>query len=85
MNHHTLDQLHALGLKGMARAWEIQMQQPDFQKKSFQECFGMIINAEISERDTRKVDRLLKTAKLRYSKTALEDLASMFSPQLFNQ
>lgn len=74
MNHHTLDQLHALGLKGMARAWEIQMQQPDTQKMSFQERFGMIIDAEVSERDTRKIDRLLKTAKLRYSKAALEDI-----------
>ena len=72
--HLAIDRLHALGLKGMARAWEAQMQQPDLQCLSCEERLGLLIDAEASERDTRRIERLLKAGKLRYKEAVLENV-----------
>lgn len=72
--HHSLTQLKSLRLEGMARAFEEQLAQPGSAELSFEERLAMIIDREVSHRDTKRVDRLLKLAKLKTSSACLEDV-----------
>ncbi|WP_077929094.1 IS21-like element helper ATPase IstB [Wohlfahrtiimonas populi] len=74
LNQQTLDKMIQLGLKGMVTSYENQIQQPNFRKLSFEERLNILIEAEYSTRDTRKIERLLKSAKLRYSNACLEEV-----------
>ena len=74
LNSLTVSNLHLLGLNGMARALTLQQEQPQVQKLSFEERFGMLVDAECGDRESRRIDRLLKAAKLRQSAACLEDV-----------
>lgn len=74
MNTLTHTRLHELGLPGMARALELQHQQPHMQQLSFDERLGMLLDAETSLRNTHRIERCLKAAKLRYGQASLEDI-----------
>ncbi len=74
LNNLTHSRLHELGLTGMARALDLQQEQPQMQKLSFDERFAILLDAEASERDARRIERLLKAAKLRQSSACLEDV-----------
>lgn len=64
----TLTQLNELRLTGMAEQLSYQFDQPNtYDELGFIERLGLLINHETSSRDNRKVARLLKQAKLRYS------------------
>jgi len=64
----TLTQLNELRLTGMAEQLSYQFDQPNtYDELGFIERLGLLINHEASIRDNRKVTRLLKQAKLRYS------------------
>ncbi len=69
----TLDRLHALNLMGMARAFQEQLERPDYQGLSFEERLGLLVDREAQDRDNRRLERHLKTAKLR-SDACLEDI-----------
>lgn len=64
LNQQTLDQLSRMKLKGMAYAYQEQLQQPA-QDLSFEERFGLIVDREWTYREDRRLKRLLKVAKLR--------------------
>jgi DNA replication protein DnaC len=74
LTHHSLDQLKSLRLDGMARAFEEQLAQPGATALSFEERIAMIIDREVSFRDTKRVTRLLRQAKLRVGSACLEDV-----------
>jgi DNA replication protein DnaC len=74
LNNLTVSNLHRLGLNGMARALTLQQEQPRVQKLSFEERFSMLLDAECNDRESRRIDRLLKAAKLRQSAACLEDV-----------
>lgn len=74
LSNLTLTKLQALGLNGMARALSAQHEQPQVQKLAFDERFALLLDAEHSDRETRRIDRLLKTARLRQSAACLEDI-----------
>lgn len=74
LTHHSLDQLKSLRLDGMARAFEEQLVQPGAAALSFEERIAMIVDREVSFRDTKRVTRLLKQAKLKVSSACLEDV-----------
>jgi DNA replication protein DnaC len=69
----TLDKLRALGLSGMARALSDQLERIEFQSLSFEERIGLLVDREAHDRDSRRLERHLKTAKLR-SDACLEDI-----------
>ena len=71
--HPTLDKLAALKLPGMQRALIDQMALPDCGGLGFDERFGMLVDAECTERDNRQLAAKLKRAKLRQSAT-IEDI-----------
>jgi DNA replication protein DnaC len=74
LTHHSLTQLKALRLEGMAKALEEQLVQPGCAELCFEERIAMLIDREVSCRDTKRVDRLLKQAKLKTSSACLEDI-----------
>lgn len=74
LTQHSLTQLKGLRLEGMARAFEEQLTQPGCAELSFEERMAMIVDREVCLRDTKRVDRLLKQAKLKSSSACLEDV-----------
>ena len=74
LNHQTAQMLRALKLYGMADALDQQLSQPQTYDLPFEERLGLLVDREVSFRDTRRLQRLLKTAKLRQPDACLEDL-----------
>jgi DNA replication protein DnaC len=69
----TLDRLHELGLVGMAQALAEQLGVPDIQSLSFEDRLALLLERETSERDNRRLRRLLQLAKLRLD-ASVEDI-----------
>jgi DNA replication protein DnaC len=57
----------------MVQALESQMQMPDVQELPFDDRFGLLVDAELSTRDNRNLQRRLNSAQLRQS-ACIEDL-----------
>lgn len=73
LNHPTHDKLHQLRLAGMARALAQQGQHAEIGQLSFEERLGLLVDAEMAERESRQNGARLKRAKLRQAAT-LEDV-----------
>lgn len=70
----TVGKLEALGLGAMAAGLTHQMETPGtFAELSFEDRLGLLADAETDARDSRRLARRLKDAKLRYPAT-LEDI-----------
>ena len=69
----TLQRLSELRLAGMAAALEEQLLMPDIESLSFEDRLGLLLEREITEREDRRLTRLLQLANLRLS-AAVEDL-----------
>ena len=63
--HPTHERLIALGLAGMAKAFEEQRAAPDLAALSFEERVGIMADREAAERDTKRMTARLKFAALR--------------------
>lgn len=74
LNNLTKDKLRALGLHGMLRALELQMEQPSMLNISFDERIGMLADSELSDRENRRIAKLLKSAKLRHINSNIESI-----------
>ncbi len=70
----TIEKLKALSLYGMAEIFQSLNQDPDSERLSFDEKFGMIVDREIIRRDSKRQIRLLKEAKLRDPAACIEDI-----------
>jgi DNA replication protein DnaC len=71
--HPTLDKLRELRLTGMQKALIEQMDMPDRDALTFDERFGMLVDAEYTDRENRRLRTRLKRARLRQSAT-IEDI-----------
>ncbi len=71
--HPTLEILQRLRLTGMYKALQEQLQMPETDALSFEERLGLLLDREVTERDTRRLKTRLKQAKLREN-AAIEDL-----------
>lgn len=69
----TLDKLRALSLTGMARVLAEQMERADYQALSFEDRLGLMVDREAQDRDNRRLDRYLRTARLRIG-ACVEDI-----------
>jgi DNA replication protein DnaC len=74
LNQPTIDKLNALRLVIMAQAWTEQNKNPQMATLSFDERFGMLVDAEHLARDNRRLERLLKDAQLRIPMACVEDV-----------
>jgi DNA replication protein DnaC len=68
----TMEKLHAMRLSAMAQAWSQQTSDAGHAALSFDERFGMLIDAEWMTRENKRVQRALKEAKLRLSQASIE-------------
>ncbi len=64
--NHTLDQMRELRLHGMAEGLELQMHQQAYAELPFEQRAGMLVDAEVSYRNTARFKRLMKNAKLKF-------------------
>lgn len=71
--HPTHERLIALGLAGMAKAFEEQRAAPDLGSLSFEERVGIMADREAAERDTKRLTARLKFAALRQD-ACVEDI-----------
>jgi len=60
--NHTHERLAALGLPGMAKAFDDQLRQPDTAALTFEVRLGLMIDREVTERDNK---RLIHTPEVR--------------------
>jgi DNA replication protein DnaC len=73
LNEQTFDKLYGMKLLGMAEAFKEQSQQPSFQDLSFDERFGILVDRQWSWKETARLKRLLKEAKLKLQ-ACVEDI-----------
>lgn len=73
LNQHTVRTLQALKLHGMAQAFDEQRAQGALSDLSFEERFGLIVDREVTHRDSHRLTRLLKQARLKHA-ACLEDI-----------
>jgi DNA replication protein DnaC len=70
---NTIEGLFALRLPAMAAGLAEQAESPSHQALSFEERLGLLVDRELTERENRRLERYLKSAKLR-SDAVVEDL-----------
>src|SRR5205823_14352162 len=71
----TLEKLQSLRFDGMAAAWSEQQQKHgDLASLSFDERFGLLVDAEWLHRQNKRLSRYLAEAKLRLSQACIEDI-----------
>lgn len=68
----TMEKLHALKLAAMAAAWTAQQQEAQASALSFDERFGLLVDAEWLARENARLAWALKAAKLKLSQACLE-------------
>ncbi len=73
LDHASLDALHQLRLPGMARGLLEQREHPDYAALGFEERLGMLVDRELTERQNRRLERMLKAAHLRIA-ASVEDI-----------
>jgi DNA replication protein DnaC len=74
LNEPTIEKLNALRLHAMVEAWCAQQAQPDIASLTFDERFGLLVDAEWLARENARLRRALKEAKLRMSTACVEDI-----------
>lgn len=73
LNHPTIEKLQTLRLSAMARGLVEQMSSPEMAALTFEERLGLLVDRQITERDSQRMARRLSNAKLRQS-ACIEDL-----------
>ena len=70
----TLEQLSELRLPALARAWQAQQEDPTVGELGFDERLALLVEAEWTDRQNKRLDRLLRAAKLRITGACIEDV-----------
>lgn len=74
LNEPTLTQLRGLRLDGMLRALEDDATTTGAAALTFEQRLAMLVQREVDWRDGKRVERLLKAAKLKVSAACIEDI-----------
>jgi DNA replication protein DnaC len=74
LTEHTLTQLRSLRLDGMVHAIEEQATSTATTALEFDARLTLLVQSEIAWRDNRRVERLLKAAKLKVNSACVEDI-----------
>lgn len=69
----NVSQMRELRLNAMVQAYELQQAQPRLNEIAFDDRFGMLLEAEVATRNSRKLSRLIKVAGLP-EQASFEDL-----------
>jgi DNA replication protein DnaC len=70
----TNEKLKAMRLDAMAAAWNEQSGKPEIASLSFDERFGMLVDAEWTHRENKRLTTALREAKLKLSSACIEDI-----------
>jgi len=70
----TISRLNEMKLTGMARSYAERRVRPDHKDLSFDDFFSLIVEDEALFRQNRRLSRLLKEAKFKFSSAGLEDI-----------
>ncbi len=73
LTHPTLEKLHALRLTGMIKGLEEQLQMTGLEELGFAERLGLLVDREMTERESRRLKDRLAKARLRQA-AAVEDV-----------
>jgi DNA replication protein DnaC len=73
LNHPTLDKLQAMKLTGMATALIEQANTADIEALDFEARLGLLVDREMTYRDSRRLTSRLRRAKLRHN-ACVEDI-----------
>jgi DNA replication protein DnaC len=73
LTHPTVDKLMALRLPAFTEAFQRQLGNPEFTALSFEDRLGLLVDAEWTHREQRKLRRRLRHANLR-RQASLEDI-----------
>lgn len=73
LNQQTLQHLRELKLTGMADAFAQQLEQPATQQLSFEERLALLVDRERTQRDNRRLQRLLNAARFK-QQACVEDI-----------
>src|SRR5437879_5095132 len=68
----TVDKLHGLKLPVMAQTWTEQQRNAELQALSFDDRFGLLVDAEWLARENKRLARALQEAKLKLPQACLE-------------
>ena len=74
LNEPTLDKIKNLRLEGLLAAWAEQQKSAEIGSLAFDERLGMLIDAEWTHRENKRVGRSLKQAKLRLTDACVEGI-----------
>lgn len=74
LTHPTLDQMHSLGLAGMAAAWRDIAEQDTAGDLTRDEWLGLMLDREIAARADRRLTNRLASAKLRFVDACVENI-----------
>ncbi|MHB8564371.1 MAG: IS21-like element helper ATPase IstB [Acidiferrobacteraceae bacterium] len=73
LHYTTLEGLKTLRLPAMANGLLEQREHPDYAAMSFEDRLGLLVDRELLQRENRRLERVLKLAKLR-SRGVIEDI-----------
>jgi len=73
LNQQTIEKLYTMKLNAMAEAFKQQMDSPDFSELAFPERFGLLVDRQWAWKENRRMQRLLKNAKLKIN-ACVEDI-----------
>lgn len=74
LTNTTITKLNDMRLSAMAESLREQMQTPSYSSLSFEERFGLVVDAEWARRKTNQLSKLIKKATLRYPNACVEDI-----------
>jgi DNA replication protein DnaC len=74
LNGPTIEKLRAMRLDTMATTWEEQHKSTELGALSFDERFGMLVDAEWLGRENKRIERALKEARLRLGQASVEGI-----------
>ena len=73
LNQQTSAELHELKLTGMAEAFADLIKQPDMERLSFEERFGLIVDRQWTWKENNRMERYLKNARMKLD-ACVEDI-----------
>lgn len=73
-NDHTVTKLHEMRLSVMAQAFREQVKDNGIATLSFEERFGLLIDAEWAARKSNRLTRLIKNADYAFNDACIEDI-----------
>jgi len=74
LNDNTTNKLHEMKLSIMANAFREQMKDSSFNSMSFEERFGLLVDAEWSTRKSNRLARLIKNADYVFNDACVENI-----------